>query len=147
MNIPLFFIPVIVVLLTRTLKVLVGQNRLIDGGAHKHELPWYGGMPSAHAALAFSFATLAALVDGIQSMSFALSCMLVMLITDDALRLRVYIGRYGTALSQFIAKLSKEEQDAFPHLEQRLGHTGLEVAVGAVIGILLTLALYKLFVG
>ena len=103
-------------------------------------------MPSAHTAFAFSIATLAFYVDGFSSMSFAFAAVIVIFIIDDALRMRVFLGRQAQTLHVLAHKLPKKEQKDLPHLETRLGHTLPEVIVGAIVGTTLTLLLLFLFV-
>lgn len=102
-------------------------------------LPRYGGMPSAHTAFIFSLATVIAATQGFSSPAFAIAAVLVVVILDDALRMRIFLGRYGAALRQLIAKLPSADQREFPYVESRLGHKTTEVVAGAFLGVGLTL--------
>ena len=86
-------------------------------------------------------------MEGVGSISFVLAFALVVLLLDDALRLRIYLGRHGAALAKLIKSQPEHVQKEFPHLEQRLGHSWPEVIVGALVGIGLTLLLYIPFQG
>lgn len=143
---PLFLIPVLVGLLVQFLKRYFNKDWHSSMEVHGYALPRYGGMPSAHTAFAFSLATVTALSQGIGSIAFAITFALVIFILDDALRMRVYLSRHGQALAQLIATLPADKRSGFPNLEQRLGHKPLEVLVGALVGIVLTIAIYQ-FVG
>lgn len=110
-------------------------------------LPRYGGMPSAHTAFAFSLATVVGMTEGFSSTAFAITAVMVTVILDDALRMRIFLGRYGAALRRLITRLPESEQQAFPYLEERLGHTWGEVIVGAVFGVGLTAGLLLAIVG
>lgn len=142
----LFVIPLAVGVLAQLSKAFVNKNWLTEGKIHGHRLPRYGGMPSAHTAFAFSLATLALFAEGVNSFSFAIASAIVIFLLDDALRMRVYLSRHGEAIQKLITKLPENEQKDLPHLEQRLGHTPAEVIVGAIIGVVATALLYKLFV-
>jgi acid phosphatase family membrane protein YuiD len=145
MNLPLFLIPVLVGVATQTLKPFLNKKwyaQLTKGG---QKIPRYGGMPSAHTAFATSLATLAALSEGMLSMTFAITVSLVIFVLDDALRMRIFLSRHGEALRRLVRELPHEKQRDFPYLEARLGHKLPEVLVGAAIGILLTWALFALF--
>lgn len=107
---------------------------------HSH-LPHYGGMPSAHTAFAFSLLTVIGWESGIASPAFAITVVLAVIILDDALRMRIFLGHHGEALHKLISKLPKEEQKTYPLLETSLGHKPMEAAVGALVGIVLTLLL------
>ncbi len=145
MSVPLFLIPILVGLLTQAIKPFFNRKwyATINHGGRK--LPRYGGMPSAHTAFVFSLATTVAVTEGITSASFAIAAILVVGILDDALRMRIFLGRYGEALRRLIKKLPEREQEQFPYLEARLGHRVPEVIVGAVIGIGLTLIILFFF--
>jgi acid phosphatase family membrane protein YuiD len=102
-------------------------------------MPRYGGMPSAHTAFAFSLLTMAGVVDGVMSVSFAVVASITIFVIDDALRMRVFLGGHGHALHRLVNKLPPEERRDFPYLETHLGHRPMEVTVGAIIGVGLTL--------
>lgn len=142
----LFLIPVLVGLLTQFSKRFFNKDWDSSAKIEGYHLPRYGGMPSAHTSFALSLATLTLLADGVASSSFAIAIALVIFILDDALRMRVYLGHHGQALAQLIRKLPPEEQNAFPHLEDRLGHTVPEVIGGALFGIVATIAIFWIFV-
>lgn len=142
MNFPLFLIPIIVGVLTQSLKPFLNKKwyaQLTEGG---QKIPRYGGMPSAHTAFATSLATVTALHDGVMTIAFAITVSLVIFVLDDALRMRIFLSRHGEALRRLVHHLPKQDQRGFPYLEARLGHKLPEVLVGAAIGILLTWALF-----
>lgn len=101
-------------------------------------MPRYGGMPSAHTAFAFSIATMVVVVEGADSLLFAVVAAIAVFVIDDALRMRVFLGGHGRALHQLVNRLPATERRGFPYLETHLGHRPFEVAVGAVLGVLLT---------
>jgi acid phosphatase family membrane protein YuiD len=103
-------------------------------------------MPSAHTAFAFSIATVVLYVDGLFSVSFVIAAAVVIFIIDDALRMRVFLGRQAETLHVLVHKLSKKEQRNTPHLETRLGHTFAEVVTGAVVGVVLSFLILLIFV-
>jgi len=108
------------------------------------KLPRYGGMPSAHTAFVVSLVTVVGLTDGVASTTFAVAVAMLILILDDALRMRLFLGRYGLALYRLVTKLPPEERNTFPYLEQRLGHRPREVIAGAVVGLVLTVTIMVL---
>lgn len=145
MNTPLFLIPLIVGLMTQFSKRFFNRNwsPTIHGGLP--HLPRYGGMPSAHTAFAFSLLTVIAYTAGFTSPLFVIAVVVAVIILDDALRMRIFLGRHGEALVGLISLLPKEQQKAFPHLEKKLGHEPVEALVGASVGIALTLILLIIF--
>lgn len=141
---PLFLIPILVGLVAQSLKPLLNKQlytQLEEGG---HQIPRYGGMPSAHTAFAFSLATVIGMVQGIYSADFAIAATAVIFILDDALRMRIFLSRHGEALHKLVDKLPAAERKDFPYLEKRLGHKASEAVAGAVLGILLSWVLMTL---
>lgn len=138
---PLFLVPILVGLLTQAIKPVFNRDWFAKLDISGRAIPRYGGMPSAHTAFAASLITVIAYKDGFFSTTFVIATVIVILILDDALRMRIFLGRYGQALRRLIAKLPESDQEQFPYLEERLGHKLTEVAVGAIVGITLTLLL------
>ena len=115
-----------------------GRQALQLSEAGGHQIPRYGGMPSAHTAFAFSLATVIAIKEGIYSADFAIAATAVIFILDDALRMRIFLSRHGEALHKLVDRLPAAEQKDFPYLEKRLGHKTSEAIAGAVLGIVLS---------
>ena len=138
MFIPLFLIPIIVGLVTQGMKPLLNRDWYTRLKSDGMKIPRYGGMPSAHTSFAFSMATTVALTEGIYSPLFAMAVAFVIFVLDDALRMRIFLGRHGEALLKLIRRLPEQEQKEFPYLEARLGHKSKEALVGACIGVVLT---------
>lgn len=141
MNLPLFLIPMLVGLATQGIKPFFNRKWYAKLGDKGRKIPRYGGMPSAHTSFIFSLATAIAVKDGFMSGDFAIAAVLVIIVLDDALRMRIFLSRYGSALRRLINKLPENERHLFPYLESRLGHKLPEVVVGALIGITLTLVI------
>jgi uncharacterized protein len=139
MNTPLFLIPLLVGLITQFSKRFFNRDwspALHGGTPH---LPRYGGMPSAHTSFAFSMLTVVAYTEGFTSPLFVVTVVLAVIILDDALRMRIFLGRHGEALTRLIETLPKKDRTAYPHLEKRLGHKPVEALVGALLGTSITL--------
>lgn len=141
MTLPLFLIPMLAGLMAQALKPLLNHQGSAHLQAARKMLPRYGGMPSAHASFISSLAVVVAATDGIGSATFAIAAALVILVLDDALRLRIFIGQYGAALQELIAELPPEKKARFPYVESRLGHKPLEVVVGGALGGVISLLL------
>ena len=97
----------------------------------------YGHMPSAHTGFVTALVTSVGYYEGLGSGAFAVAVALAIIVVDDALRLRIYMGDQGRRLNFIIEqlKISKKE---FPRLKERVGHRKSEVIVGAILGFLLT---------
>lgn len=100
----------------------------------------YGHMPSSHTGFVTSLITSVGYYEGLNTGAFAVSLALAILIIDDAIRLRMYLGDQG----RYINMLSHElriSKDKFPRLKERVGHRKIEVIVGALLGFLFTAGL------
>lgn len=97
----------------------------------------YGGMPSAHTTLVCALATSIAIVYGFQSAAFAVSTIFAAVVMYDAAGVRQTVSAQSAILNRILDELFKGK----PAFEQRfrefIGHTRLEVVVGAALGILL----------
>lgn len=144
MTIPPFLIPIAAGLFAQALKPLMSRDWRRDQASRIDPRPRYGGMPSAHTAFATSIAATTAFVDGIHAMTFALAIAFLILVLDDALRLRVFLGRFGIAINLLIPSLSAEDRSRIPPIERRIGHTIPEVLAGAVVGLVVTIAIWLL---
>ena len=97
----------------------------------------YGHMPSAHTGFVVSLVTSIGYYEGTGSGAFAVAVALTVIVVDDALRLRIYMGDQGRRLN-FIIEQLKIDKKEFPRLKERVGHRKSEVIVGAILGFLLT---------
>ena len=97
----------------------------------------YGHMPSAHTGFMASLVTSIGYYSGINSPAFSVAIALAIIVIDDALRLRIYMGDQGRRLN-FIIEQLKIDKKEFPRLKERVGHRKSEVLVGGILGFLLT---------
>ncbi len=144
MFLPAFIIPILVGVSAQFLKRFFTPARQSSVAIQNVLLPRYGGMPSAHAAFAFSLLTLVILLDGLYSATTAITVVFTIFIIDDALRLRIFLEQHGQALKKLIDSLPTEQQTGFPYVETRLGHQPKEVLAGMVWGIFITWILFQL---
>lgn len=99
-----------------------------------------GGMPSSHSATVTSLATAVAKTDGLQSTNFAIAFMFAFIVMYDALGVRRAAGEQARILNQLVNNLSENKPVYLKKkLKELIGHTPLEVIVGALLGILIGL--------
>lgn len=136
-------IPLIVAVLTQIIKLSIDK---IKGNLNlKNIFLSYGGMPSAHTALAVSITTLAGITEGVDSLSFSIAFIFTMIIMRDAVTFRNILGNQGRLLNQLIHKMPDKEQKKLPHFMERVGHSISEVVAGAIWGTGSTYILYLLW--
>lgn len=96
-----------------------------------------GGMPSAHSAGVMSVTTTVGLIDGFTSVIFAVSCAFSLITMYDAAGLRRAAGKTAACLNRMMEDFYKHDVQAIGgKLKELLGHTPIEVFVGALLGIL-----------
>jgi acid phosphatase family membrane protein YuiD len=102
-----------------------------------------GGMPSSHSALVCALATGAALQDGLGSTTFAICVALAMIVMYDAAGVRQAASQQARILNQIIDEMFQGHPISEERLKELLGHTRFQVVVGAAMGILGTLVMWR----
>ena len=99
-----------------------------------------GGMPSGHSATVTALAITAGLEYGLGSAYFALAATLAVIVMHDAMGVRLEAGKHAKALNELLELLSSDlETDV--KLKELLGHTPMQVIVGALLGLVVALTL------
>ena len=94
-----------------------------------------GGMPSSHAASVAALSTEVAFHEGIRSILFGVTLYFSLVVMYDAAGLRRAAGRHAVVLNRLIGQQLEHPEQETHKLMELLGHTPLEVAVGAIIGV------------
>ena len=96
-----------------------------------------GGMPSSHSSTVSALTTSVGIVYGLSSPLFAVSLVFAIIVMHDAAGIRRAAGRQASALNRLGKTLSKVFDERFneDHLKELLGHSPVEVLVGAVVGL------------
>ncbi|MCR4867669.1 MAG: divergent PAP2 family protein [Lachnospiraceae bacterium] len=96
-----------------------------------------GGMPSSHSATVCGLATATGMIYGGCSIEFAVTFVLAMIVMYDAMNVRMETGRQGKVLNDMIEVFQKMGKNVSPEerLKELVGHTPLQVLVGAITGI------------
>ncbi len=95
-----------------------------------------GGMPSSHSAVASSIAVLIGRGAGFDSMIFALSVIFACVVMYDAAGIRRAAGKQAALLNKIVNTPGLSGIEVQGKLAEVLGHTPIQVFVGAVIGII-----------
>lgn len=99
-----------------------------------------GGMPSAHSATVAAVATSVGIRNGFKSDLFVVALAVAIIVMFDAATVRRTAGMQSRLLNEIINELFREHRLSEHKLGELLGHTGMEVFAGAVLGILAALA-------
>ena len=95
-----------------------------------------GGMPSSHSAVVCGLATLIGKDEGVGSPIFALSLILAFVVMYDAAGVRRAAGKQAKLLNKIVETKGLTGVEVSERLVEVLGHTPLQVIVGAAIGII-----------
>jgi len=108
----------------------------------------YSGMPSGHTAIVVSLATITGLIEGLRSPLFAITVILAILIIRDALGIRRYLGQHGKILNILVKDLKNDKvlDEKYPHLIEKIGHTPMQVLVGSIIGLIISILGYIIYI-
>ncbi|NTU98933.1 divergent PAP2 family protein [Candidatus Falkowbacteria bacterium] len=134
--------PLIASLIAQISKFFIRSNHL---KMHASNLVAYSGMPSGHSALMVSLVTIVGLKLGIQDPLFAVTLVLAILVIRDAVGIRRYLGQHGHILNILVKDLKDELDFDYPRLLEKIGHTPAQVAVGSLIGFIVSIASFFLF--
>ena len=106
-----------------------------------------GGMPSSHSATVCALTTSIILTEGIGSVAFAIAGVLSFVVMYDARGVRRSAGEQAKKLNDIIEHLSDNDED-FEHddpVKEILGHTPLQVVIGAILGIAIPIGFKMIF--
>ena len=116
----------------------------------------HGGMPSSHSATVCSLMVACGLTYGVGSGYFAIAAIFAIIVMGDAAGVRAEAGKQAKVLNRMMKHLfATEKQGADRHgetqqnLKELVGHTPLQVFMGALLGIALPflMALIPLYRG
>jgi hypothetical protein len=134
-----------IILIPLLVGALTALVKIVDAVA-KHELSWqtfiaYGGMPSFHTSFVVSLMTVLGLSEGVSSAAFAIAAVFSLIVIRDAMGFRRYIGAQARVVNILAARVEGDTAKA-EKLEERVGHSFWEVIAGALLGSLVSFALY-----
>ena len=98
-----------------------------------------GGMPSSHSAVVTGLATLIGKNYGVDSAIFALSVIFAFVVMYDACGVRRAAGKQAKVLNDIVNTKGLSNGEVQERLQEALGHTPIQVFVGAIIGIIIGL--------
>lgn len=95
-----------------------------------------GGMPSSHSSTVTSVTTAIGIIDGWNSTTFALSVCISLIVMYDAQGVRLAASYQAQILNQMVKELfSLHPNFKGQKLKELLGHTPMQVVVGALLGV------------
>jgi acid phosphatase family membrane protein YuiD len=102
-----------------------------------------GGMPSSHSAGVIGLSTTVGLICGFSSVEFAMSFGYALVVMYDAAGVRRAAGKQAACLNKIIMDIYKQElKEAGGKLKELLGHTPMQVVMGAIFGVVYAYCLH-----
>ncbi|MBQ8850611.1 MAG: divergent PAP2 family protein [Clostridia bacterium] len=99
-----------------------------------------GGMPSSHSATVLALSTSAAISCGFASPAFAISGILSVIVMNDAFGVRWQAGQQAQIINKMIGILFSNTDQVDVKLKEIIGHTPFQVFMGALLGIVVSVA-------
>ena len=104
-----------------------------------------GGMPSSHSAGVMGLSTAVGLIKGFNSIEFAISIGFACIVMYDAAGVRRAAGKQAACLNKIIMDIYKQDlAEAGGKLKELLGHTPMQVFVGAAFGVMYAYGVHHL---
>ena len=128
----------------QTIKYLTGGFRSRDWNIRYFAAP--GGMPSSHSAAMTAMAFMVGYRKGFNTELFAACMMIAVVVMYDAAGVRRETGKQGSIINMLL-ELTAENEPSVRELnaKERVGHTPLQVVIGAVFGVVLAYIFNMLF--
>ena len=102
-----------------------------------------GGMPSSHSSTVVALTTCIAKQVGVNTIEFALSFVVALVVMYDAAGVRRAAGKQAQILNKLIEDWENlDDKYKEVKLKELLGHTPVEVIVGASLGFAIAMILY-----
>ncbi|MDF1617012.1 divergent PAP2 family protein [Petrocella sp. FN5] len=98
-----------------------------------------GGMPSAHSASVVATTFSIGRIMGFNSPVFGFAGMMSFIVMYDAANVRMAAGKQAKLINRIIKELGEHKFSMYKELKELLGHTYLEVFVGALLGMIIGL--------
>ena len=93
-------------------------------------------MPSSHSAVVTSLATLIGKNCGVDSPIFAVTLIVAFVVMYDACGVRRAAGKQAKVLNEIVNTPGLSDMQVHEKLQEALGHTPVQVFVGALIGLI-----------
>ncbi len=107
-----------------------------------------GGMPSSHSATVMGLVTASIICYGTDSFEFAVSAILAIIVMHDAMGVRRETGRQAVVLNNMMDLFEQMGSDLpfEKKLKEFVGHTPLQVTMGAILGVIIGLVVCEIMI-
>lgn len=126
------YVPFILWFLIQTFKVV--SDLVVNKKLNVKRIIGAGGMPSSHSAVVCSLSMLVGREYGFDSGIFAIALVMSFIVMYDAAGVRRASGKQARILNKILENPGMSTVEVQEKLIEALGHTPIQVFVGAVIG-------------
>ena len=138
------------ILITSAVAWVISQviKGIIDHASHRQvRVLGHGGMPSSHSATMASLTLATGLYSGFDTAIFAVATMVAFVVMCDAAGVRNETAKHSASikeLADIVNGMNEEEREEVKtdKLQEFIGHTPLQVILGATLGIVVALIAY-----
>ena len=145
---PILMVPAVSWAIAQVLKVFI--NALVNRKFSFDRLFGDGGMPSGHSATVMALASMVGIEQGFASPLFAVSAILAIIVMHDAMGVRRETGKQATAIISISRVIGdyfaeKDVEKKTEKLKVMVGHSPLQVVVGAILGVIVALGYFWIY--
>lgn len=130
-----FVAAVVAWFIAQFLKVVI--TLLVEKEFKFERLHGSGGMPSSHTSTIVATSTAIGLLEGWGTPIYALSLIMAFIVMYDASGVRRSVGKQAKIINDIIKDIYKHKHLEEETLKEHVGHKPTEVAVGAILGIII----------
>ena len=103
-----------------------------------------GGMPSSHSSFVVALTTSVGIISSFRSIEFAIAFGFALVVMYDAAGLRRSAGKMAMVLNKIVDEVYAHKMHTSERLIELLGHTPIEVIMGAILGVAVAVAYHNL---
>lgn len=115
------------------LKVVI--TLIMDKKLNLYRMVGSGGMPSSHSSMVMALSTGVGLLEGFDSVAYAIALCFALIVMYDASGVRRAVGKQAIILNTMLDDLYQHRPIPHDRLKELVGHTPYEVLAGAALGI------------
>lgn len=130
-----FVVAVVAWFVAQFLKVVI--TLLVEKEFKFERLHGSGGMPSSHTSTIVATSTALGLIEGWGTPIYALSLIMAFIVMYDASGVRRSVGKQAKIINDIIKDIYKHKHLEEETLKELVGHKPTEVAVGAILGVII----------
>ena len=143
------WVPILTWMIAQVAKMIV--NLCMEKKFDLERLFGDGGMPSAHSATVSALMAMCGWAYGFNSPYFAIATMFAVVVVHDATGVRREAGKHAVSIKELAdavnkSFLGKSESIRTENLKVLVGHTPLQVVIGATIGVVVSIVYKLLFI-